>query len=54
MLTRLLFFYQTFPHLISLSEIYDYLCNLTIIEVLEEDKWVSPHRCGCVLKGGEF
>lgn len=35
MLTRLLFFYQTFPLFISLSEICNYVCDLTIVEILE-------------------
>lgn len=30
------FFYQTFPPLILLSEIYDYFCNLIIMGILKE------------------
>lgn len=52
MLTRLLFFYQTFPSLTLLCEIYDYVCNLTIMEILEGGKYVSLRWCARVLMKG--
>lgn len=39
-LTRLLFFYRTFPPLVFLSEIHDYLCSLTVMEVQEGGKYM--------------
>lgn len=52
MLTRLLFFYQTFPSLTLLCEIYDYVYNLTIMEILEGGKYVSLRWCARVLMKG--
>lgn len=54
MLTRLLFFYQNFTPFILLSEICNYVCNLTINGDPGRSKCVSPHWCACVLmkKGG--
>lgn len=46
MLPSLLFFYQPFPSLILLSEIYDYFCRLIIMEILEGANMCPLH---CVL-----